>query len=142
MVGALQLDRECTGEELGRFLGRYNSILDKTELGLYVSEIGRNPADAPEDKDVAPEELAGRQRKRGWTAFQEAVLRGFITQMDFQQVNSPPPPSRALPEGRGTPTSPSQRSSHNSPRRHVHNPNTTPPPLFQPPVAVRTIHDG
>eukprot|EP00667_Euglena_gracilis_P000148 EG_transcript_148 len=86
VVGPMGLETQPTGEALGQFLFFIGPLLDKTEIGLYISELGRNPADTPEDSACSAEELRERARTPGRTAFHEGVLRGFISAFDFRSV--------------------------------------------------------
>ncbi len=41
VIAAMGLDPRPTGEDVGKFLFRVGPLLDKTEIGLYISELGR-----------------------------------------------------------------------------------------------------
>jgi hypothetical protein len=82
---------DCSGWEIGEFLFRYKSVFDKTVLGDYLGDLGKepvkpDPADDPDGSRLAEWELQRQDDYKiaGTVRFFELQLKGFLNCFSFQ----------------------------------------------------------
>ena len=85
------ISADCSGWEIGEFLFRYKSVLDKSVLGDYLGDLGRepvkpDPADDPDGSRLAAweEQRLEDYKTAGTVRFFEVQLKGFLNCFNFQ----------------------------------------------------------